>query len=136
MHIQSYTQLIEAALSQPEPQRLLFVFARAELPVGHTGKQKQEFEQGDGGTLNPVLCVDKLPDEVRTFQTLVDESLHTGISWDVAFVAALAGRAGQVPNSDEAAQPLHLMMNKINSGQITDFLAFSRQGEILNLLPG
>ncbi|MBT1063409.1 ribonucleotide reductase subunit alpha [Bowmanella sp. Y26] len=136
MQINSYSALISAALSQPEPQRLLFVFAKAELPTGHTDKQKQQFEQGDGGTLNPVLCVDKLPNEVPAFQTLVDESLHTGISWDVAFVAALAGRAGQAPNSDEAAQPLHLMMNKINSGQITDFLAFSRQGKILNLLPG
>ncbi|GAA0348409.1 hypothetical protein GCM10009092_11000 [Bowmanella denitrificans] len=136
MHIHSYTQLIEAALAQPEPQRLLFVFARAELPVGHTGKQKQEFEQGHGGTLSPVLCVDKLPDEVQDFAALVTESEYTNTHWDITFVAALPGRGGFAPSVDEAVQPLHLMMNKINSGRIDDFLAFDRQGNLLNLLPG
>ncbi|GAB3017560.1 ribonucleotide reductase subunit alpha [Bowmanella dokdonensis] len=136
MHITSYEDLIQVAKAQHEPQRLLFVFARAELPTGHTDKQKNAFEQGGGGALSPVLCVDKLPDEVGSFEALVEESLNTGEHWDIAFVSALSGRGGYAPNSDEATQPLHLMMKKIQSGMIGDFLTLTRDGELVNLQPG
>ncbi|MDF2177414.1 ribonucleotide reductase subunit alpha [Aliiglaciecola sp. CAU 1673] len=136
MHIHSYTDLIRAALQQDQPQRLLFVFAKAELPSGHTDKQKQGFEQGNGGALAPVLCVDKLPQEAADFCTLVEESRHTGQDWDIVFVSAMQGRAGIAPNSDEAVHPLHMMMNKIQSGMIGDFLTFTREGELVALAPG
>lgn len=136
MQIHSYAQLIEAALAQREPQRLLFVFTRAELPIGHTGKQKQEFAQGQGGALTPVLCVDKLPDEIRDFSRLVEESRHTGQDWDIVFVSALDGRGGYAPNSDEAVQPLNMMVSKIQAGMIGDFIPFNQQGNIVELLPG
>ena len=70
MNIESYQDLIQAAQAQTEPQRLLFVFAKAELPNGYTEQQKQNFEQGQGGALEPVLCVDKLPQDVADFQQL------------------------------------------------------------------
>ncbi|EHR40593.1 MULTISPECIES: ribonucleotide reductase subunit alpha [Alishewanella] len=133
MNIQSYQDLLQAAAMQPEPQRLLFVFAKAELPNGYTDSQKQNFEQGQGGALAPVLCVDKLPEEVSAFQQLVAESTHTGIDWDIAFVSALGGRGGFPPNSDEAVQPLQMMMQKIQGGMIADFLTFDRNGDLVAL---
>lgn len=133
MNIQSYQDLLQAAAMQPEPQRLLFVFAKAELPNGYTDSQKQNFEQGQGGALAPVLCVDKLPEEVSAFQQLVEESTHTGIDWDIAFVSALGGRGGFPPNSDEAVQPLQMMMQKIQGGMIADFLTFDRNGDLVAL---
>lgn len=133
MNIQSYQDLLQAAAIQPEPQRLLFVFAKAELPNGYTDSQKQHFEQGQGGALAPVLCVDKLPEEVSAFQQLVAESAHTGIDWDIAFVSALGGRGGFPPNSDEAVQPLQMMMQKIQGGMIADFLTFDKNGELVAL---
>ena len=133
MNIQSYQDLLQAAAMQPEPQRLLFVFAKAELPNGYTDSQKQNFEQGQGGALAPVLCVDKLPEEVSAFQQLVTESAHTGIDWDIAFVSALGGRGGFPPNSDEAVQPLQMMMQKIQGGMIADFLTFDKNGELVAL---
>lgn len=133
MNIQSYQDLLQAAAIQPEPQRLLFVFAKAELPNGYTDSQKHNFEQGQGGALAPVLCVDKLPEEVSAFQQLVAESAHTGIDWDIAFVSALGGRGGFPPNSDEAVQPLQMMMQKIQGGMIADFLTFDKNGELVAL---
>jgi len=44
-------------------------------------------------------------------------------------VAALDGRGGFAPNSDEAARPLKLMVNAIHDGQIGRFAAFDRGGE-------
>ncbi len=134
MNIESYQDLISAATAQAEPQRLLWVFAKAELPNGYTQSQHDSFQSGQGGTLSPVLCVDKLPEEIPQFAVLADESAQTGIDWDIAFVSALAGRAGYAPNSDEAEQPLKMMLAKIQSGMIADFLTFDRQGELVALL--
>ncbi len=134
MHIQTYADLIAAARAQPEPQRLLFVFARAELPEGATEEQKALFERGEGGALAPVLCVDKSTEEAENFQTLVDESAHTGMSWDVAFVSAMSGRAGVAPNSDETEQPLRMMTEQIQAGIVGQFLAIDRQGNLVQLV--
>lgn len=133
MNIEIYSDLIRAAGMQTEPQRLLFVFATAELPEGATAEQTSQYERGEGGTLSPVLCVDKLPGEVDDFGTLVAESERTGIHWDVAFVSAMSGRGGVQPNSDEAEQPLKMMMEQIQAGMVAQFLALSRDGEIIQL---
>jgi hypothetical protein len=131
--IDSYASFIALANTQQEPQRLLWVFARAELPNGYTEAQKQHFLQGQGGALEPVLCVDKLPSEVTDFASLVHESAETGVEWDIAFVASMSGRAGIAPNSDEAIQPMRLMLNKIQSGIIAEFLTFDKKGELVSL---
>ncbi|MNC38125.1 hypothetical protein D3C75_867160 [compost metagenome] len=76
-----------------------------------------------------MLCVDKLPAEVPSFQALASESTTTGVEWDMVFVAAMDGRAGFAPSTDEATRPLRLMVNAINDGQIGRFAAFDRSGE-------
>ena len=50
-----FDQLLLAAAAQPEPQRLLFVFATAELPEDATPAQRERFAAGGGGTLSPVV---------------------------------------------------------------------------------
>ncbi|ODP96343.1 MULTISPECIES: hypothetical protein [Salinivibrio] len=135
MNITNYQELIEATQLQPEPQRLLFVFAKAELPEGHTIQQKTTFSAGSGGTLMPVLCVDKLPQEVVDFSQLVLESNQTGIVWDVVFISALDGRGGYPPNSDQAQQPLRMMLNQINEGKIGMFITANRNGDLISLNP-
>ncbi|AWH49782.1 ribonucleotide reductase subunit alpha [Stenotrophomonas sp. SAU14A_NAIMI4_5] len=129
MMMNDFQQLLHAAGEQAEPQRLLFVFVRADLPEAPTTDQRERHDRREGGTLSPVLCVDKLPAEIPSFQALATESTRTGIDWDLVFVAAMDGRAGFAPNSDEAARPLQLMVNAIHDGQIGRFAAFDRSGE-------
>lgn len=133
MSLHNFADLLQAARQQPEPQRLLFVFAAAELPRDATDEEKAHFERGEGGALAPVLCVDKLPEEVESFAMLLDESMRTGIDWNILFVAALSGRGGFVPNPDEAVQPLRMMVEAIKSGRIGEFLAITRQGDLVQL---
>lgn len=133
MNIESYEDLILAAMSQPEPQRLLFVLAKSELPEGYTEEQQERFAKGEGGVLSPVLCVDKLPGEVMHFHELVSESEKTGQQWDVAFVSSMAGHDGFLPQAEEADQYLQLMVNKINAGMISEYLTFNRSGELIAL---
>ena len=133
MSITHYADLIAAANSQAEPQRLLFVFARAELPDNATAIQKQGFAAGHGGALAPVVCVDKLPAEQPNFAGLVEESAKTGFDWDIVFVTTMSGRAGIAPNSDEAAQALNMMVESVRQGSIANFLAFDRSGTAVSL---
>lgn len=131
MSLATFQDLLDAARRQPEPQRLLFVFARVDLPEHATDEQRQRFEQRQGGTISPCLCVDKAPAEIAGFDALATESTTTGQSWDIVFVGSLAGRAGIAPSTDEAAQPLRFMVNAINNGRVSDFAAFDRNGEVL-----
>lgn len=131
--ISGFDELLVAATRQSQPQRLLFVFAAAELPAGHTPAQKARFEAGQGGALSPVMCVDRLPAEVPDFAALVAESRQFDKHWDLVFVAALAGRNGQPPASEEADKPLQRMIQQIHSGIVGGFLAFDRDGGILQL---
>lgn len=131
--IASYTDLMQAAQEQDEPQRLLFVFCHAELPDDATEDEKAGFERGEGGALTPVICVDKAPDEVAGFQALVEESRQTGQQWDVVFVAAMSGRGGTPPSSDEAQQPLNMMVESIRLGHVGGYLPLDRNGQAVDL---
>jgi len=128
MMLTDFDELLAESRRQTEPQRLLFVFVRTELPDAATEDQCDRHRRREGGTLSPVLCVDKLPSDIASFRALHDESRRTAIDWDLVFVAALDGRGGVAPSEDEAAQPLRLMVNAINNGQINTFAAFDRDG--------
>jgi len=133
MPLHDFSDLLQAAREQPEPQRLLLVFAAAELPRDATPGETAAFERGEGGALAPVVCVDKLPAEIDGFAALLDESTRTGIDWDILFVASLPGRGGFAPGSDEAVQPLRMMVEAIRGGRVGEFLAVTRAGALVRL---
>jgi len=129
MNISSFDDLLRAAREQPEPQRLLFVFAQAVLPDDCTPEQRARFEAGEGGALAPLMAVDKAPDDLDTFAALVEESRQFGSDWAVVFITSLPGRAGRPPTSKDADQPLQRMIESIKAGSIGSFIPFDRQGE-------
>ncbi|MGM0693801.1 MAG: ribonucleotide reductase subunit alpha [Pseudomonadota bacterium] len=129
MAISRYADLLDEARAQPEPQRLLFVFTRAELPDQPSEEQRRRFEQGEGGVLTPVVCVDKAPEELTDMASLVAQSRETGVDWDIVFVAALAGEDAQA----QAEQHLNHMVESLKMGNISQFLAFDRQGEAVSI---
>lgn len=131
--ITSYSDLIQTSRQQADPQRLLFVFCRAELPDDASKDEKAAFERGEGGALTPVICVDKTPQEAPEFSALVEESRATGQPWDVVFVAAMSGRGGVEPSTDEAQQPLTMMVESIRLGHISNYLPLNAQGDAVSL---
>jgi hypothetical protein len=132
MNIATFADLLATAQAQPEPQRLLLVFVAAVLPEDATEQERQRHAEKQGGSLKPVLCVDKLPSELLDFAGLLAESERTGVAWDLVFAAGLSGRAGQPPSSDEAEQPLKMMVGAIEAGSIGNFLAFDRDGQAVS----
>jgi hypothetical protein len=125
MQLSNFSDFLAAARAQPEAQRLLFVFAVAELPQTHTPGQARRFEEGRGGALSPVMCVDKGLDELADFTILADESRATGQPWDMVFVAALAGEQ-QASGIDRG---LKMMIDAVHRGAIERFLAFDTEGD-------
>ena len=129
MNISSFDDLRRAAHQQPEPQRLLFVFAEAVLPDDSTPEQRARFEAGQGGALTPLMSVDKTPEELGTFAALVEESREFAPGWAVVFAASLPGRDGRPPTSEEADRALQRMIASIKAGSIGSFIPFDRQGQ-------
>ncbi|MDM0037534.1 ribonucleotide reductase subunit alpha [Variovorax sp. J22G21] len=127
--ISSFNDLLRSAREQAQPQRLLFVFATAGLPDDATPEQRESFQAGQGGTLTPLMCVDKTPDELESFDTLCEESREFGQTWDLVFTAAISGSAGLEPTSAQAEAPLQRMVESIKSGGIAGFVAFDGAGQ-------
>lgn len=128
MNISNFDDLLLAARQQAEPQRLLFVFAKAELPDNSTPEQRALFERGQGGTISPLMSVDKLPEELATFTALAGEASEFANDWSIVFVAGLSGRGGKPPGSAEADHSLRRMIEAVKSGMFGSFIPFDRQG--------
>jgi hypothetical protein len=126
-----FDQLLKAAAAQPDPQRLLFVFAQAELPADATPEQKKSFAAGKGGALTPLACVDKAPAELTTFDALVEESRQACPPWQVLFIAALAGQEGKPPSSALVDGALQAMVEGVKAGRFGSYMALSATGEPL-----
>lgn len=131
VEIASFDDLLCAARAQPEPQKLLFVFAGATLPEECTPEQRAEFEAGRGGALEPLMSVDKDPAELRSFDALVGEASRYAPDWAVVFVAGLAGRDRRAPTADEADRALARMTEAVKAGQFAAFMPFDRRGDPL-----
>lgn len=128
MEISSFDDLLQAARSQHEPQRLLFVFTGVELPDDATPAQQADFAAGHGGALVPLMCVDKPPDEITSFAALAQESSQFGHDWRMVFVAALSGTLNHAPTTEDAEAPLQRMVDAIKQGQLRAFIPFDRNG--------
>ena len=129
MSIANFDELLRAAREQPQPQRLLFVFANAVLPDDSTPEQRARFGAGQGGALTPLMSVDKAPEDLGTFDALVEESRQYGQDWAIVFVASLSGRDGRAPTSKEADRSLQYMIESIKTGLFGSFIPFDRRGQ-------
>ena len=129
MTISNFDDLLQAARQQTQPQRLLLVFACADLPDDCTPEQRAQFEAGAGGALVPAMCVDKSPDEIQSFAALKQESQQFQSPWQVLFAAALSGRDQAAPNSSDIEQTLDRMVESIKIGALDHMIAFDLQGD-------
>jgi len=129
MNISTFEDLLLAARQQPEPQRLLLVFAGASLSTEATPAERAAFEAGHGGELEPLMCVDKDPAELQGFAALAAEAEAMGQPWVLVFAAALSGRA----DAARVDAALQRMVETVRSGQLGGFIPFDRQGQAVQL---
>ena len=123
-----FQQLLQAALAQPEPQRLLFVFAAAELPDDAIAAQRERFAGGQGGALVPLACVDKSPEELASWEALVAESRLASPPWPAVFIAGLAGQGNRAPSAQAIDSALETMVENVRQGCFDGYLALDPGG--------
>ena len=134
--IDSFDDLLQVARGRKEPQRLLFVFAGSELPDGATPEQRERFARGQGGALVPLMCVDKRPEELESFDALLRESQLfelPGQPWRLVFTAALSGTLSQAPSDDDVERVLRRMVEAVKTGALGAYLPFNREGQPVRL---
>lgn len=128
----NFDDFLAIARQQTEPQRLLIVLAKRELPEEHTAEQAEQFDRGNGGHLAPLASVDKQINEIANFKHFAEESHQVVGDWDVMFVAALMG-AEQLPSIEETDHAIEEMLNSIRDGKVSSYLALDNAGLPLNL---
>lgn len=119
--ISTFSELLTAAIEQDEPQRLLFLFAKTESEETSTKESDQH------GCLSPVMCVDKLPEDIESFKTLTAEADSMSTDWDLLITVGLSGKGGMPPTEEDAEPFLNKMANDLSSGQsMAEYLVFDR----------
>lgn len=133
MNLHNFDDLIQMARTQPTPQHLLLVFAEAQLPDNSTPEQRERFESGEGGTLTPIMCVDKAAAELVSFQSLAAEAAQLGIKWQILFAAAMTSVAGQLDADTVIGQAFEKMVAQIKAGKIEAYVPFNHHGDTVIL---
>lgn len=123
-----FDRLLQAAAAEPQPQRLLFVFAQSELPSDATPGQRAAYEAGSGGALTPLACVDRAAAELSTFEALRAESRAACPPWQAVFVGAVAGRDGREAAPSLIDGMLASMVENIRAGRFDGYLALDCEG--------
>jgi len=119
--------MIETAKTQDQPQRLLIMLAKSEIEVN-------DKEEGMSGTITPVICVDKTPDEITSFDDFVMEADSINSDWDMMFIACLSGENNKMPTPEEADPILNKMVNDLMSGQdLSRYLVLDRNEEPVDI---
>jgi len=134
MIISNFNDLLQASRQQSQAQRLLLVFASAELPTDCTPAQREQFEVGAGGALVPCVCVDKAPEEITDFAGLSQESKQFEVNWQVVFVSSLSGMNNTPPSSQQSESALQRMVESIKVGALGNMIAFDLQGDAIDLM--
>ena len=133
VNIVTFDDLLQAARQQQQAQRLLLVFAGAELPEDCSAEQRAQFEAGEGGALVPLMCVDKSPDELTSFSALKQESRQFDCPWQVVFASSLSGSSAAAPATKATETALQTMVESIKMGRLANMIAFDDQGQVLSL---
>ncbi|WP_200333024.1 hypothetical protein [Thiocystis violacea] len=133
LELTSFDDFLKLARRQAEPQQLLFVFTRNELPADHTPEQAASYAAGQGGHLAPVVCVDRGLHEIAGFEAFASEAEAHIDDWAVIFAAALPGIGNRPPTPLAIDQALERMVETVRGGQIASYIAFDREGIPLRL---
>ncbi len=124
----NFKKLLDAANSQPHPQRLLFLLAKSE----RSNNKKQGIAKG---TLTPIMCVDKLPEELTDFNSLVKEADNINKDWNMMLIAGLNGDKGIPPSTLDAEPLLNKMVNDVMQGQsLSRYLILDKQENIIEMV--
>jgi hypothetical protein len=118
--------LINGAKNEEQPQKMLFLFAKA-TNMFEEGKSSYQ-----SGTIEAVLCVDKFLEELTTFKDLVLEADEYIKNWDLIFVSTVSGENNVVPRPEVVDAALHKMSNAFANGDdLSQYVIWNRKEQAI-----
>jgi len=126
---------LNIARQQKEPQIMILVLAKSELPSNHSQSQKNCYINKEGGHLAPIAGVHKLPSDLADFSQFCDEARHIDEKWDAVFVTTLSGINSTLPTQKAIDSAFEKVIHAIRNGLVDQFLIFNRDGTPLQLIP-
>lgn len=103
------------------------------LPVFLQVEGVEQTADGQGGTLKPIICVDKNVDDLSTFTALVEESKQMQQEWSIVMTAALNGANGQYASGTITDKALDMMVRTVESGgDLSHYVAFDIEGAMVS----
>ncbi len=124
--ISKFSDLLDMAVTQDQPQRLLLLFAQADN--GKPTKSNEKQNKAKKGTITPVMCVDKLPQEIASFESLINEADDINSDWNFVLIAGLSGQNNEAPSSEDADSYLNQMVNGLAAGEdLSRYIIFDRE---------
>ncbi len=127
MHITSVEDLVAAAQQQPTAQRLLLVFVKTRLQKDHTAEERVRFERGEGGTLQPLFCVDFGATQMPAFPELSRQADQMSDEWDKVLIGCIDEPIS--PGDEVVDTTLKMLVARIESGgDLRGLLCFGRDG--------
>lgn len=122
--MKNFEQLIALAHKQVHPQRLLFVFARAEDQLKN-GKYSS-------GQISPVICTDKSLKDLVSFESLVSEADEYSSDWNIVLISSFENRDGSEPTSEQADEKLKLFVSILTEGKsLNQFTIIDREQRVI-----
>jgi hypothetical protein len=124
----NFQNVVNMANEPAVHQRLLLLFAT----TNETNKSRKQDDKK--GTIEPTMVVDKLPAEISSFSTLVDEADSINKAWDFIFIASLSGDENGPPSTEDAEPFLKKMTDDVMTGSnIMRYVIFDRQENPIEL---
>lgn len=118
-----FQELLSMARYQPEQVKLLMLFTKANIENSHNDVNK--------GVIEPVMCVDKLPDELLDYATLCREADAINKDWDLVFITSIAANV----EASLIDKSMKSMVSDVQTGQNTAmYVVLDREDNLVELV--
>lgn len=117
-----FERFLEFAKSKGGAQCLCAVICEAEI-----------LEDAGGISLSPVTCIDKVLEQISSFQDLINAGSLIGHDWEVMCITMLESESGQVPTAIETNKRLDVMLEFIRQGKANKLVIFDRNQQFIKL---
>lgn len=118
-----FQELLNMARYQSEPVKLLMLFTKTDVESANNNVNK--------GFIQPVMCVDKLPQELSDYASLCKEADNINPEWDLVFVTSISAN---VDNSIIDSS-MKSMVSDIQTGKNTAmYVVLDRQDNLVELV--
>ena len=118
-----FQELLSMARYQPEQVKLLMLFTKANVENSHNDVNK--------GVIEPVMCVDKLPDELLDYETLCREADAINKEWDLVFITSIAANV----EASLIDKSMKSMVSDVQTGQNTAmYVVLDREDNLVEMV--